>query len=1152
MKLKRVLALAAGLLLAAPALAQQIGQVVVWDQANTPVAGTACDYTKYGRTVVQIKQTGAQFNCDPESAPIWNQLPSPVAGGVTPQFQYKNAAGAFAGAPGLEFATGGFRAQLAPWIDPTHSAYGAIADDGLDDYAAIQAAINAAPADGATIRLPVGNFRLSAGLVAGTKPIVLEGSGPPGGTYNPGGTTLDVTAANVIAFSAGSNAGTKMPRGVVIRNLAIRDASSGRNGGGCIRLRTMSHSSIENVTCNGFRTSGIGISLEGWNTIWLDWLNARNVMIYDNKYGLRSVDRVSDITWSGGVIQCARAECNDGTTTCVVDGPSGACVGQVPDTCTADCTSAALIDVQSGTCSVASSTRCMYDSDCPVTETCNGEGVASTDAGGRWTFTGTNVNDCGSAAGSFQLNAIRDIVLLGAKFELNDESRATEDCTTARTINIDSPGGGIQGTGHAFFSVKIWRYADGIVADTDTEDNAIFNLQKFSMSGPALVDPDFTFDVLGAVDADNVLKLATSFVRASPTDDDWLDLDTTGRLNRYGDDAATDSVFRGFQSAAGVPESFPRFQCTVGGLCQWGTGSVIDAKMKRTAAGALTSFRETADAGWFAQREDGATARLYAQSASADVGTTSAHPLYLKSGGSIRGVLQAAGTIMLQDDATGTDDNRAEFVVGAGTLVRHGDDANLDAIFQGRVSAGGAASEAFPRFQCNVAGLCQWGDGAVIDTDLKRVGADVLGTTDDFQVGTNSGSGHSIVRFNDDDVSPLPQTRWDRSSERFEMDNGLMLESTAIPFFGMDATSNAPVDFSWQILANDATAGNEDNEAQFHLLKTGVATKAHTIGFDATGVSERKMYGDLTTTSAQMTERYTGGELTWHTIGTHFAFLSNVKIAVDGGTLKIDGFTITDGNTKLSISGGDWEIVNAATDTAAIVNRQDGATARLQAQASSANVGTTTSHPLDIITSGTARMTVASAGSVTFATPMLINPAQTECLFFTADDLLCNDAAGCAKETLTGTVFDFPTAAFDQTTQENGFIEFTLPDNLDVTATTAGITVWWTIDPTTACATATETVRWQIDGGSFANDEQFRNATLAGTVLTVGDNCTNADTDNIYEIGPNAFTHAMAAGEHAVLELRRQAADVADDYNDDAHFIALEFCYEIDNVFSGE
>lgn len=71
-------------------------------------------------------------------------------------------------------------------VDVTHAPYLAIPNDGLDDSAAIQAAIEACPTNGAAVYLPAGTFDIQQTLILSKPNMVLRGAGP-------GKTVLSVT-----------------------------------------------------------------------------------------------------------------------------------------------------------------------------------------------------------------------------------------------------------------------------------------------------------------------------------------------------------------------------------------------------------------------------------------------------------------------------------------------------------------------------------------------------------------------------------------------------------------------------------------------------------------------------------------------------------------------------------------------------------------------------------------------------------------------------------------------------------------------------------------------------------------------------------------------------------------------------------------------
>jgi hypothetical protein len=184
----------------------------------------------------------------------------------------------------------------------------------------------------------------------------------------------------------------------------------------------------------------------------------------------------------------------------------------------------------------------------------------------------------------------------------------------------------------------------------------------------------------------------------------------------------------------------------------------------------------------------------------------------------------------------------------------------------------------------------------------------------------------------------------------------------------------------------------------------------------------------------------------------------------------------------------------------------------------------------------------------------LSNKSQTECSYLLAGAINCLNTGGCADPAqVDGTNFTYSTAAFDTATDEAGSFTFGLPANL--TGTTASIAFAWASNNAACDDEAGDTVCWTVDGDSFANDAAFNTGALGGTIVGVTDTCiANGD---LMVTSEATFTHSMAASETAVINVLRDVdagttGCTADAYPADAELVWVRFCYEVDNVFSGE
>jgi hypothetical protein len=178
----------------------------------------------------------------------------------------------------------------------------------------------------------------------------------------------------------------------------------------------------------------------------------------------------------------------------------------------------------------------------------------------------------------------------------------------------------------------------------------------------------------------------------------------------------------------------------------------------------------------------------------------------------------------------------------------------------------------------------------------------------------------------------------------------------------------------------------------------------------------------------------------------------------------------------------------------------------------------------------------------------------TECLMLDAGAAIVPSSGGAATGQVDDTNFSYRVLDFDDTSDENAYWSFELPANF--AGFTASVTPVWTV---AACTADTaDDVCWIIDGGGIADDEAWDGGTLDGSETAGQDVCSAADD---LMVGPTiAFTHLITiSDDRANFKITRDAdlghASCAGDNNDvsgDVRLLAVRFCYEVNNIFSGE
>ena len=190
----------------------------------------------------------------------------------------------------------------------------------------------------------------------------------------------------------------------------------------------------------------------------------------------------------------------------------------------------------------------------------------------------------------------------------------------------------------------------------------------------------------------------------------------------------------------------------------------------------------------------------------------------------------------------------------------------------------------------------------------------------------------------------------------------------------------------------------------------------------------------------------------------------------------------------------------------------------------------------------------------------MVTTTATECVVLDASAIVPDDTIGCGLATKNGTNWSYRTCDYDTgTTEEEGAWTFGLPPNF--TGGTGTIQVVWST--ATACTNGEDTtsnsddVCWQINGDSFGDDAAYNTGSLAAPVLGIGDDCLAAG--DIHFTTASTFTHSMNPNERGVIRVTRDTngtnctgGTAADDLNGDAFVHSVRFCYEVNNVFSGE
>lgn len=234
-------------------------------------------------------------------------------------------------------------------------------------------------------------------------------------------------------------------------------------------------------------------------------------------------------------------------------------------------------------------------------------------------------------------------------------------------------------------------------------------------------------------------------------------------------------------------------------------------------------------------------------------------------------------------------------------------------------------------------------------------------------------------------------------------------------------------------------------------------------------------------------------------------------------------------NASSSNPGHKHTLAHGATDvtaSAAELNYVDGVTSSIQTQLDAKAPIASPSFTGDVNLATGANIQVNSA-----------DPYRT--IVIPAGSMSPTTTAGCASvatvEAGTNDV-DYKVLDFDQTTEENAFVIFSMPDSWDGGTITAKF-IWTT-------AASSGDVIWALKGRSFANDDAIDQAygtsqTVTDTFIAAGDIHITSATSAITLAG------SPAGGQLVQLKVYRDADAGGDTLNGDARLIAVQIEYKI-------
>jgi hypothetical protein len=180
-----------------------------------------------------------------------------------------------------------------------------------------------------------------------------------------------------------------------------------------------------------------------------------------------------------------------------------------------------------------------------------------------------------------------------------------------------------------------------------------------------------------------------------------------------------------------------------------------------------------------------------------------------------------------------------------------------------------------------------------------------------------------------------------------------------------------------------------------------------------------------------------------------------------------------------------------------------------------------------------------------------------ECYTFYADEGDCNTTNGCAVGSTAGTNFDYETLDFAAAADDTG--SFVWPCNKNMDFTNSTFEILWTSDHANCDGGATRDVCWVVDTLVLDDDEVLETAAMAGAGGAVTDRCT-ADGDLMVTSAAVLGWDQTALTDDGlcVVTLTRDVdgggcgAATDDDYDQDADVVGVRFCYDKNNLHTGE
>ncbi len=161
-----------------------------------------------------------------------------------------------------------------------------------------------------------------------------------------------------------------------------------------------------------------------------------------------------------------------------------------------------------------------------------------------------------------------------------------------------------------------------------------------------------------------------------------------------------------------------------------------------------------------------------------------------------------------------------------------------------------------------------------------------------------------------------------------------------------------------------------------------------------------------------------------------------------------------------------------------------------------------------------------------------------------ASSIVPDNLSTCEKVQVDATNFSYIACIYDNVTVEDAFFNWVLPPNFESTSTDFdGVAFHW-------LSTGTGVVQWVIECDG-KGDSDIWDTALAGNEFATTDTVTTAGDYQVTAYN-TTVTHTIDSDDrHAICRVERDTSG-SDTLNQPANLIAVEICYGVNDIWSGQ